>query len=73
MNNKEIEQIEDAQLREIRMKYWNLKHKAFLDEHRIPDNKIGEVFDYLTAKEEEEVSVYLRSREEKENGWYKTF
>lgn len=50
------------------MKYWNLKHKAFLDEHRIPDNKIGEVFDYLTAKEEEEVSVYLRLREEKENG-----
>lgn len=69
MNNKEIEQIEDLGLREIRMKYWNLKHKAFLDEHGIPDSEIGEVFDYLTTKEEEEVSIYLKAQEKKENGW----
>jgi len=52
MNIKEIEQIEDVELRKIRMKYWNLKHKAFLDEHGISDQEIGDVFDSLTKKEE---------------------
>ena len=68
MNIKEIEQIEDVELRKIRMKYWNLRHKAFLDEHGISDQEIGDVFDSLTKKEEEEVSRYLKTQEEKENG-----
>ncbi len=67
MNIKEIEKIEDIGLREIRLKYWNLRHKAFLDEHGIPDQEIGNVFDYLTKKEEEEVSRYLKVQEDKEN------
>ena len=68
MNIKEIEQIEDVELRKIRMKYWNLRHKAFLDEHGISDQEIGDVFDSLTKEEEEEVSRYLKSQEDKENG-----
>ncbi len=68
MNIKEIEKIEDLGLREIRLKYWNLKHKAFLDEHGIPDQEIGNVFDSLTKKEEEEISRYLKVQEDKENG-----
>ena len=68
MNIKEIEQIEDVELRKIRMKYWNLRHKAFLDEHGISDQEIGNVLDSLTKEEEEEVSRYLKTQEEKENG-----
>ena len=68
MNIKEIEQIEDLGLREIRSKYWYLRHKAFLDEHGIPDQEIGNVFDSLTQKEEEEISLYLKAQEEKKNG-----
>lgn len=68
MNIKEIEQIEDVELRKIRMKYWNLRHKAFLDEHGISDQEIGDVFDSLTKEEEEEVSRYLKTQEDKENG-----
>lgn len=68
MNIKEIEQIEDLGLREIRRKYWNLRHKAFLDEHGIPDQEIGNVFDSLTQKEEEEIALYLKAQEEKKNG-----
>ena len=68
MNIKEIEQIEDVELRKIRMKYWNLRHKAFLDEHGISDQEIGNVLDSLTKEEEEEVSRYLKTQEDKENG-----
>lgn len=68
MNIKEIEHIEDFGLREIRRKYWNLRHKTFLDEHGIPDQEIGNVLDSLTKKEEEEISLYLKSQEEKKNG-----
>ena len=68
MNIKEIEQIEDVELRKIRMKYWNLRHKAFLDEHGISDQEIGNVLDSLNKEEEEEVSRYLKTQEEKENG-----
>lgn len=67
MNIKEIEQIEDVELRKIRMKYWNLRHTAFLDEHGISDQEIGNVLDSLTKEEEEEVSRYLKTQEEKEN------
>ena len=63
MNIKEIEQIEDVELRKIRMKYWNLRHKAFLDEHGIPDQEIGNVLDSLTQKEEEEISLYLKAKD----------
>jgi len=67
MNNKEIEQIEDVGLREIRWKYWKLKHNAFLNEYGIPDNEIGNVLDFLTKKENEEISIYLKAQEENEN------
>lgn len=59
MNNEEINKIDDLGLRNIRLKYWELKHKAFLDEHGIPDQELGKVWDMLTEKEEKEVSSYL--------------
>ena len=62
MNLEEINAIEDVRLREIRMKYWQLKHKAFLDEQGIPDHLLGQKWDELTAKEEQEVATYLAKK-----------
>lgn len=67
MNIKEIQQIEDHGLREIRSKYWHLKHKAFLDESSIPDQEIGNIFDSLAEKEELEISLYLKTQEYNDN------
>lgn len=35
LNQEEIGRIENYKLREIRLKYWNLRHKALLDEQYI--------------------------------------
>lgn len=59
MNREEIMKIQDVGVRNIRLKYWELKHKAFLDEHGIPDQDLGKVWDDLTEKEEKEVARHL--------------
>lgn len=59
MTLEEINVIEDCGLRKIRMKYWNLRHKTFLNEHDIPDHTLGQVWDDLSFKEEQEVAAYL--------------
>lgn len=68
MNNKEINEIQDIGLLEIRWKYWNDRHHAFLNENGISDQEIGTVFDNLTADEEKEVAAYLKKQEEAHNG-----
>ena len=54
LNNEEIERIQDTELQEIRRKYWNLRHKAALDEAHISDQELGRVLDDLKAKEQAE-------------------
>lgn len=61
MNYEDINKIKDSELQKIRMKYWNLRHKAFLDEYKISDQDIGEVWDELFEAEEKEVTAYLRT------------
>ena len=63
LNNEEIYRIKDPELRSIREKYWDLRHKAFLDEHRILDSEIGNVFDQLCEKEQQEIAEYRKQRE----------
>ena len=60
MNLKEIEKIEDLELRSIRMKYWNLRHKAFLDEHRVSDAELSKIHDELYKQEEFEIEEYRK-------------
>ncbi len=62
MNLKEIEKIEDFELRSIRLKYWNLRHKAFLDEHKIPDTELERVHEELYKKEEAEIEEYNKKK-----------
>jgi len=63
LNQDEISRIKDDELREIRSKYWNLRHEAFLDEHNIPDQELEKVWNALKAKELKEIEGYrLRTK-----------
>lgn len=68
LNNEEIQRIKDHKLREIRTKYWNLRHKATLDEHEIPDSELRNVYGKLDKEEQQEIEKYkLSLQEETEN------
>lgn len=58
LNNEEISRIKDLELRNIRSKYWNLLHQAFLDEHKIPDRMLGIEFEKIKAEEKKELTQY---------------
>ncbi|TKI54920.1 hypothetical protein E8L90_05355 [Brevibacillus antibioticus] len=45
LNQEEINYIQSPQLREIRMKYWRLRHEAFIDERNISDSDLEKVLD----------------------------
>lgn len=60
INNKEISQIENSELRTIREKYWSSRHKAFLDEHGIPDWELEKVCDELDRQEQQEIDDFKR-------------
>ncbi len=60
LNNEEISRIVDSELRDIRMKYWNLLRKTFLDEHKIPDSMLGNEFDIKEAAEAKELDEYRK-------------
>lgn len=62
LNNEEIERIQDLELQGIRKKYWNLRHKAFLDEAHISDQQLGQVLDDLKAKEQAELMRYRQKK-----------
>lgn len=62
LNNEQISRIKDPILREIRSRYWNLRHNAFLDEHNIPDTKIGDIWDQIKEQEMQEIENYRKSK-----------
>lgn len=58
LNNEEISRIKDPEIRNIRSKYWNLRHQAFLNEHNIPDSMLGQELDKINAAETKELDEY---------------
>ena len=62
LNNEEIERIQDYELRQIRQKYWNLRHKAFLDEAHISDQELDRVWEDLKAREQDEIAKYRQKK-----------
>lgn len=62
LNTEEISRIKDLGLRQIRQKYWGLRHKAHMDEYNIPDHEIGAVWDRLTQEEQKAIEEYKKSR-----------
>jgi hypothetical protein len=61
LNQEEIDRIENPELREIRMRYWKLRHKAFIDEHNIPDVELGTVLEDLNNQEKGEL-IAIRNK-----------
>ena len=62
LNNEEIERIQDHELRQIRKKYWNLRHKAFLGEAHISDQELDRVWEDLKAREQDEIAKYRQKK-----------
>lgn len=62
MNPYQINEIEDINIRNIKAKYWELKHKNFLDERNISDQELGNVYDDLTQQEKKELTKYYNSK-----------
>ena len=61
LNNEEISRIKDPKLREIRENYWREKHKAFLNEHAIPDSELDEFCNKIESREKKELDKYRES------------
>ncbi len=61
MNSTKIAEIEDLNIQVIKKKYWDLKHKAFLDEYKIKDWELGEELDKYTALERKDLEEYYNS------------
>ncbi len=62
LNNTEITQIEDYELREIRQNHWNYRHKIFLDEHRISDQELCRLADIDYETERKELQEYCKCK-----------
>lgn len=58
LNNEEIGRIENDELREMRSKYWDLRHKAFIDEKNITDSEFCKISDRLFDEERKELEVF---------------
>lgn len=58
LNNEEINRIKNKEIREIRFKYWKLRHEAFLDERNISDKELEKIFDKLILDEQKELEFY---------------
>ena len=67
MNNAEINNISNNGIREIKKKYWTLKHNAFIDEHHISDSELKNVWDSLSEKERNELTTYYNEKFSNQN------
>lgn len=58
MNQKEISEISDTNLKNIKAKYWNEKHKSFLNEREIKDSELEKEIDRIKGLEKKELEEY---------------
>jgi len=63
MNLKEISEIEDIKIRDIKRKYHTLQHEAFINEKKYSDKEWIEEFDRLHEQEKLEIEKYLTIKE----------
>lgn len=57
---EEINRIQDNELREIRLRHWNYRHKIFLDEHKISDQDFCRLTEADYRKERDELEEYRK-------------
>ena len=58
MDQNEISEISDSNIRNIKMKYWDKKQKAFLNEREIKDTELENEFDRIKELEKKELEDY---------------
>lgn len=63
MNPNEISKIDDKKIKEIKLKYCSLQHKAFLDEQKYSDKELMKYSDYLIEQEKIEIEKYLVNKD----------
>lgn len=62
LNNVEISRIEDYELREIRQRHWNYRHKIFLDEYKISDQEFCRLTSIDFEEEQKEIEEYRKCK-----------
>lgn len=67
LNNEEISRIKDLELRNIRSKYWHLKHQAFIDEVNISDNMLESKYNKIMMEENKEIEEYKKRKRNHED------
>ena len=54
MNPNEIDEIKDSKIKEIKRKYWNLKHNEFMNEKN-KDFELSKIYDKYVDLEKNEL------------------
>jgi hypothetical protein len=67
LNNEEISRIKDLELRNIRTKYWHLKHQVFLDEVNISDSMLESKYNNIMTEEKKEIEEYKKRKRNHED------
>ncbi len=60
LNQNQIQRIKDPILREIRSKHWTYRHKIFLDEANIPDQRFVQLYKEDKEAEKREIENYKK-------------
>jgi len=63
INNEEMLRIQDKELEEIRVRYWNKRHQLFIDEASIPDWELERRSNELKHLEKIELENYIKRHE----------
>ena len=63
LNSSEVTLIKDIELREIRCRYWEKFHQAFLDEKHIPDWELESAINAIKNEELAEINAYRQKKE----------
>lgn len=62
LNSKEINRIQDPELREIRYNHWKYRMDIFLDEHHISDAELCRLTDIDYEQERKEIEEYRKRK-----------
>lgn len=61
MSQSEIDKIKDSRVKEIKRKYWNLKHKSFIDEKNVKDVELANIYNKYVELERKELEEYYNT------------
>lgn len=56
-----IDEIDDNEVRNIRIKYFNEFHKAYKDEYGIKDSELYQVYENIKEREKKELEEYFNN------------